>query len=352
MPTTADAVLAAIPRFFSQRLYNPLMRIPLLLALLTPISALAQDATLRRLDTNPILRPDMIPHDDGEWSGNLNFPSVIRAPDWLPNRLGNYYCYFSAHHGSYIRLAYADRIEGPWKIYEPGTLRIEQVEAANAVTEKIADRHVASPDVHIDNDQKQIRMYFHFLLPKLGHKSSVAFSKDGLKFEPKPGIIAGPYLRVFRKDNAYWSLDDRGLLSTSPDGIEPFKPISEAVKRVANDSAKRATFRHGGVLLNADSLAVFYSRIGDAPERLFVTRVKMTGDPATWVATEPTELLRPERDWEGTTFADIPSTFRGQTNVRQLRDPSPFVDGARTLLFYSIAGETGIAVGELTLDGR
>ena len=93
-----------------------------------------------RLGDGPILRPDMMPKDDGVWSGNLNFPCVIRVPDWVERPLGKYYLYFSAHHGSYIRLAYADHVTGPWKIYEPGTLRLEQVERVNG-----ADRSRAAP---------------------------------------------------------------------------------------------------------------------------------------------------------------------------------------------------------------
>jgi hypothetical protein len=61
----------------------------------------------------PILRPDMIPRTDDEHSTNLNFPSLIRVPDWIDQPLGRYYLYFSSHHGLYIRLAYADQVEGP-----------------------------------------------------------------------------------------------------------------------------------------------------------------------------------------------------------------------------------------------
>src|SRR3954467_8870737 len=91
-----------------------------------PEAAVPVKAT--RLPDNPILRPAMMPQDDGEWSGNLNFPSVIRVPAWVAKPLGKYYLYFSAHHGTYIRMAYADRVEGPWTVYAPGTLRLEQVE--------------------------------------------------------------------------------------------------------------------------------------------------------------------------------------------------------------------------------
>jgi hypothetical protein len=78
---------------------------------------------VQRLDGNPIIRPAMLSGTSGE---NINGPSLIRVPDWLPNPLGRYYLYFSHHKGDYIRLAYAESATGPWTVYEPGTLRLEQ----------------------------------------------------------------------------------------------------------------------------------------------------------------------------------------------------------------------------------
>lgn len=304
-----------------------------------------------RLNDGPILRPDMMPKDDGEWSGDLNFPSVVRVPDWVEKPLGKYYLYFSAHHGSYIRLAYADQIKGPWKVYEPGTLRLAQVESVNGAERTSAgpageggERHVASPDVHVDDEHKQIRMYFHYWLPKLGHSSSVAFSADGLHFEPRPGAIAGPYLRVFPREGAYLAIDDQGQLLRSADGIEAFKSVSQAVRQVATDARQKASFRHGAVLLDGDVLSVYFTRVGDTPERILLTRLKLTKDSADWQATAPVIVLEPERDYEGARADVVPSTIKGQTNVRQLRDPYPFREDGRTYLFYAVAGETGIAV--------
>jgi hypothetical protein len=300
-----------------------------------------------RIGDAPILRPDMMPKDDGVWSGNLNFPCVIRVPEWVERPLGRYYLYFSAHHGSYIRLAYADQITGPWKIHEPGTLRLEEVERANGA-DRTEQRHVASPDVHVDNERRQFRMYFHYFLPKLGHKSSVAFSTDGLKFDPRPGAIAGPYLRAFPRDHAWLAVDDAGVLLRSPDGIEPFKPLSDAVKQISTGNPKTAHFRHGGLLPDGgDRLGVFFSRVGDAPERILFTQVRLTDDPSSWRATPPVPVLEPERDWEGARADLVPSTIMGQTNVRQLRDPFVFREGGKTYLFYAVAGETGIALAEL-----
>jgi hypothetical protein len=312
------------------------------------LAAEPSDVTVTRLPDNPIIRPEMMPKDDGEWSGNIGFPCVIRVPQWVDKPLGKYYLYFSGHHGTYIRLAYADSIAGPWKIYEPGTLRMEQVEAVNDAS-KANGRHVASPDVQVDDEHKQFRMYFHYLLPKLGHKSSVAISGDGLKFDPKPGAIAGPYLRVFRRDGAWYAIDDVGALSRSPDGLQPFKPVSKAVTlAIAGDPAS-AHFRHGGLWLDGDTLWVFYTRIGDAPERILLTKLKLTDDPKTWEASAPVPVLEPERDYEGVSAPITPSTPIYQTHVRQLRDPFVFREGEHTYLFYAVAGETGIAVADLKL---
>ena len=123
---------------------------------------------------------------------NINGPSVIRVPDWIDNPLGKYYMYFAHHHGKYIRLAYADAPEGPWTIYEPGTLQLEQA--------KVFSGHVASPDVHVDEDRQEIRMYFHGPTDGEGwiQETGVAVSKDGLAFEASDEILGPYYFRVFR----------------------------------------------------------------------------------------------------------------------------------------------------------
>ena len=63
---------------------------------------------------------------DKRIGSNINGPSVIRVPDWVQQPLGRYYLYFSHHKGTYIRLAYADALMGPWKIHTPGVLDVSQ----------------------------------------------------------------------------------------------------------------------------------------------------------------------------------------------------------------------------------
>src|SRR4051812_13555106 len=75
-----------------------------------------------RLGDGPIIGPWTHP----SIGANIQGPSLIRVPDWVEDRLGDYYLYFADHKGSYIRLAYADRVTGPWRVHPPGSLQLAQ----------------------------------------------------------------------------------------------------------------------------------------------------------------------------------------------------------------------------------
>ena len=45
---------------------------------------------ISRLADNPIITPESSP----TLGDNINGPSMIRIPDWVPNSLGRYYLYF------------------------------------------------------------------------------------------------------------------------------------------------------------------------------------------------------------------------------------------------------------------
>src|SRR5262249_50950630 len=94
--------------------------------------ALAMTATMRapddrsgasavRLPQNPLITVKTSP----SLGDNVNGPAIVRMPAWVKNPLGRYYAYFAHHKGRLIRLAFADAIAGPWKVYEPGVLRVE-----------------------------------------------------------------------------------------------------------------------------------------------------------------------------------------------------------------------------------
>lgn len=210
-----------------------------------------------RLGDAPIVIPTMLPAGDG---GNVNGPSLIRAPDWLPGRLATYYLYFAHHNGTYIRLALADRLGGPWQIYERGTLRLEDTAGAQG--------HIASPDVHVDEARRQIVMFFHG--PVRGRRRQLTFiarSDDGLRFRADRAPVGDFYMRVVPWRGTWVGMSKGGAMYRAAllDGpyrrrwLPPF-PMS------GPDANGRGDVRHVALRVDGDQLTVYFSRIGDAPE--------------------------------------------------------------------------------------
>lgn len=289
-----------------------------------------------RLARNPIVTPELSP----SLGDNINGPSLIRVPDWVTHPLGKYYLYFAHHQGKYIRLAYADQLDGPWKIYEPGALRIEQAAGCHD--------HIASPDVHVDRNQHRIRMYFHCPAQGVGkdiedQKTLLATSPDGLHFSARPALLGPAYFRVFHWGGDYYAIARAGVFLRSRDGVTPF----EQGPTLFNEDPD-LVLRHAAVDLEGNRLAVYYSRIGDAPERIVVSYIDLTAEWRRWKASPPVTVIAPETEWEGGGMPLIPSKIDlAPGKVRQLRDPAIFRDAGQTYLLYSVAGESGIAIAKL-----
>jgi hypothetical protein len=106
--------------------------------------------------------------------------------------------------------------------------------------------------------------------------------------------------------------------------------------------------RHAAVDVRGDLLKVYYSRIGDRPERILMSETRLTPDWRAWRASPPVDVLSPERDYEGHTLPiEVSAPDEAPGRVRQLRDPGIFSESRRTYLLYSVAGESGLAIGEL-----
>ncbi len=325
----------------------------------------AAHVTVRRLEGNPIVGPNL-----GRRIGtNVQGPSLIRVPEWLPNPLGKYYLYFADHKGTYIRLAYADELAGPWKIYDPGTLQIEQshfrtepapvpdqvqeqvalggwaprqVEGVPERLESATKPHIASPDVHVREDRREIVMYFHGLEDFGFQRTRVATSEDGIHFRTREPLLARTYLRAFQYDGQWYSMAMPGIFYRSRDGISRFE--ASDLRLFPN------TMRHSALLKRGDALYVFWSRVGDTPEHILLTTLDISGDWSTWTASDPVDVLYPLEPWEGADRPMAPSV-RNAINVRvnQLRDPAIFQEEGRTYLLYSVAGEAGIAIAEIEI---
>lgn len=327
--------------------------LPVVFALIAT-GTFAQRITFRRFADNPIIRPEQLPGTDGE---NINGPSLIRAPDWLPGKLGKYYLYFAHHNGQYIRLAYADDLKGPWKIHEPGTLRLDECACKGEPGDLLGkSKHIASPDVFVDEANRQLVMYFHCPIYASGDKGKKASyaqltlrgtSGDGLRFRADTTRLGESYFRVFEWKGAFYALSRLGVLRRSPDGIARFEKGHNPFDKIQHPS----TLRHAALYRKGDRLWVFYSRIGDTPEQIYASVIPLTGDWTTWTPSPPQPVALPEKDYEG---ADLPLAASKEglslQRVRQLRDPYVFGENGKLYLLYSVAGEKGIAIGELTID--
>lgn len=280
---------------------------------------------IERLLNNPIIRMDM-----GDLEGNINGPSLIRVPDWLENPLGKYYLYFAHHNGKYIRLAYSDNVEGPWQIYSPGTLKLE---------EAYAIRHVASPDVHVDNQRQEIRMYYHSPVPEGGQRTKVATSEDGIHFTAAPEELGQPYFRVFQWDGWHYAIGMPGIFYRSENGLTGFKQ---------GPTLFPDNMRHCAVKLDGGTMSIYYSMVGEAPESIYHCTIDLTPDWMNWKPSEQQVVLRPDLDYEGAKQPNEPSE-RGAIDepVNQLRDPCIFQENGETYLLYSVAGEQGIALAKI-----
>lgn len=302
---------------------------------------------VRRLASNPIIRPDM----DDRMGGNINGPSLLRVPAWLSNPLGRYYLYFADHKGAYIRLAYADALQGPWKTYLPGSLQLAdslfpatpdevRISYTNAFGVSGDDvPHIASPDVHADDNARQIRMYFHGMLADGNQMTRVALSADGIRFKALPPLLGAHYFRVFQYGGMHYALCMPGAFHRSPDGLDNFEAGPVLFDR---------NMRHCAVQVAGKLLRVFYTNAGDCPERIMLSTIDLSDDWRQWRRSEAQVILEPETGYEG---ADLPlqPSLRGaiRKRVRQLRDPAVFVEDDRAYLLYSVAGEAGIAIAEL-----
>lgn len=360
-----------------QKFYLPKQQLRLSLLLLIAwtmpgLSAHGQTADLdqvrvTRLLDKPIIAPGIHP----SVGVNIQGPTLVKVPDWLANPLGQYYLYFADHKGDYIRLAYADMLTGPWQIYAPGSLqlaeshfltappeisdeRVRELEAERRVSgvsyghdmrTELTSTHIASPDVHIDNVNRRFIMYYHGLAGAGRQHSRVATSSDGIHFEAQPQNLGRTYMRAFQHDGMTYVMSMPGQFYRSKDGFTDFE---------TGPLLFEPNMRHAGLLKRGNTLFVFWTRVGDAPESIMVSTIDISGDWQQWRNVGERIVLKPEFEWEGASAPLVPSvrsTAYGVVN--QLRDPAIYVEGDDIYLLYAVGGESGIALAQIELgDGN
>jgi hypothetical protein len=322
--------------------------------------------TVRRFAQNPLITVASSP----TLGGNVNGPSVIRAPSWIDHPLGRYYMYFANHMGDFVRLAYADALTGPWTIYEPGVLHArntaffrEQPDPREALDDFYT--HVASPEIYVDAERKRVVMWVHGWWtngerwpPTLqaarqwarqkgyGQFTQAAESTDGVHFRVAPAISKTSYLRVFQHAGLWYGISRLGLVSRSPGPLASFEPVGN----LFTGTPHAGKVRHVALVPRGDQLTVFFTKIGDAPEHVMMSTVNLDADPAAWRSGAAVDVLVPSTKYECVDLPDAPSEA-GDINVaaRQIRDPFVYRENGRAYLFYSTCGEQGIAAAELDL---
>jgi len=152
-----------------------------------------------RLIPNPIYNP----------TGELIFPSIIRAADYFSNPLGTYYIYYAPHDPpGGISFAYSNSLDGPWTEYASNPI------ISNNWPPNYSNvSHISSPDAIWIPEVSRLYLYFH------GENtvSRVAWSTDGINFNYDKVVLSvsdfnniseASYMRVFRhtiagKNNIY-----------------------------------------------------------------------------------------------------------------------------------------------------
>jgi hypothetical protein len=294
-----------------------------------------------RLSNNPMVHGKTLgaPNEPGALA-NINGPSLIKVPDWIPNPLGAYYLYFAHHRGQSIRLAYSDSINGPWRIYSPGTLKRESTPCCG---------HIASPDVHVMPKTQNILMYFHGPGADNIQRSYVSISQNGIDFTVLPEPIGAPYLKAIFLANICLGMASDGYLYRSIDGLGNFiRSRHRLMDSVDPIISPGNGLRHPAISYLAPYLEIYYSRRGDAPESIRIAKFVSNGSWDEWKLCDDLELLRPTFEWEGANLTIQPS-MNGMSHKTEnaVRDPSIFYDQGRRYLLYAIGGESGIAISKL-----
>ncbi len=305
---------------------------------------------VERLPDNPMLTLDMFSEDRTEHS--LMSGCLIKVPSWVENPLGKYYLYSAQHHGrDHLDLSYSDNINGPWTVYEPGVLPIE--ETCDGEVD-----HISAPDVHVVDDQQRFVMFFHGMSSCYGHHGSIALSDDGVTWHGTDYWIPAYFVVKQAIDGKYYGVGKKGELFRSDSlitdrGTEKHSDRYAMIYKLPEDPIETIKFaRHSSLRLVQDTMYVLYSNRGDTLEHLKVIKVVNFTDPDTsnWIVSEGQSLLRPEYDWEGVNFP-IKVSAGGHTGKHELRDPKVYTVENQDYLCYSVAAESGVAIARIFFPG-
>ena len=364
--------------------------------LVAPNQAFAQfddDDVIRLNRSQPIIERNDFPSNRRSDGDNINGPSLIRVPGFISrgnrvNRDANYYLYFAHHNGEYIRMAWAENVTGPYRLYDAGASvgdrgvlddNRRRIDLDNGVG--IQDNHIASPDVHVETSPNRIVMYFHAGGYRFegrninSQRTFVNTSSRGDEFRRRdiePVQLGDSYFRVFEDANTLYAMDNRGIPRRARSFNNPWRPTNgyyngndldelwqqnnndfyqDRIRDERNQGRSQRRLRHTGVRVSGREAQVFFTERGDSQEHIRLSRINL--NVSSWNNWNPSypgnEILRPVSGWEGGQYNRRTSEAgAAPERVNQLRDPDAFVDDDGSIyLLYAGGGEDGIGIAAL-----
>ena len=276
---------------------------------------------------------------------NICNPCLLKVPSWCKNKLGKYYLYFADHRGKYIKMAYSNSLDKNWKFKEDGIININKFNDAI--------NHIASPEIYIDNKKKLIVLFTHsHSKSKIGQWTYVSISIDGINFYKVYNKILAPfYFRIFYYNNFFYGISKGGNLWKSKNYLNKFKQCQNLFdKKLSNEILHNydGSVRHFSILIERNILYIFYTKIGDMPERIYYTSLKLNKDDANWKFKNEIELIRPTKKFEGSKLP-LKKSKAGDTKKPEnaLRDPYMVKIYNNYYIFYCVKGEFGIAIAKI-----
>lgn len=263
---------------------------------------------------------------------NINGPCLIKVPEFVKNKIGNYYLYFGHHEGLYIRMAYSDNILGPYTIYQNGVLHLKDI---------IGYDHLASPDVIINYKNKKLIMYYH-CFNKNAQSTFYAYSDDGITFNTEKINILYPYFRYFvHKKNDY------GICMNGRIGSIILKKEKKVFQILGLLLPKS---RHTSIITINNRLFVFYSIVGDCPEHIYVSEITSLKKNNIKI-NKKLSIIKPDLSFESNNIEPKKSNYGIATkDVNELRDPYVYLENDIIYILYTFCGEKGIAIATITIS--
>ena len=114
-----------------------------------------------------------------------------------------------------------------------------------------------------------------------------ALSRDGVTFEGSTEALGRPYFRVIEHGDYHYALSMPGYMYRTQDGLSDF----QEGPRFVNDNMS-----HNALLIRENTLHVFWSQAGHAPERILLTKIDMNDE---WVHWQESVALGQEQNGRG-----------------------------------------------------